>query len=437
MQVSQVSTARDVDDLVDDLLDPRRYQPLVVITPAGDTNAPRVPATLIHKHLTAGGARIVQLTSMTVSHALSDHLPPGLQVYGGALRLYRAPMTLTDDRYRHPLFFTFVGDDPQVTARKVAAALTDAEPRRRPLPAPEHQDHAAPSKPAPPPITGVTPAIFASPTRRAAAETTPADAPAATPPTVSPPHDELAAAAQRLLDIAYAHQSNATELGAANEELRRRVDTLTRQLEAVTSPPPDAGADLARLADLKRENLHLATALTDSKATTQTLKAQITDLQKKNRALRNAHRQEHRSSNQRIPVVYADPEVQLRHELHLTWLAIVPEDERGGQPLRTFTIGPDFIESLGADLIDKEHTLRACVDVLTRRVYTIGHKRRPHPQRTSTAGNAPQQARGDGGLAWRATIRDQAGGPRLLWWELPNGKVELCRAAHHDDVTMS
>ncbi len=129
--------------------------------------------------------------------------------------------------------------------------------------------------------------------------------------------------------------------------------------------------------------------------------------------------------------VFDDPEKQLRHEIEQAWLTSGPETERG--ILRQFTVGPDLLDDLTAHIIDRARTLRVVVDVLTRRAFTMP-SREVHPFRTDESGGASAHTRDDGATAYRASIKvNSPGAPRLMWWELPDGTVELARAAHHDD----
>lgn len=50
---------------------------------------------------------------------------------------------------------------------------------------------------------------------------------------------------------------------------------------------------------------------------------------------------------------------------------------------------------------------------------------------------SPQLSRTDSAMAWRATLAQRTSqAARLLWWELPDGTVELGKAALHDDTTL-
>lgn len=136
-----------------------------------------------------------------------------------------------------------------------------------------------------------------------------------------------------------------------------------------------------------------------------------------------------------LPQVYADPVEQFRFEVWLTWLMLFPDAERAGWPLRTYVVGPDWIESL--DVADRRKILRVTVEVLTRRAAdTAGREVRPH--HLGAAGTTESLVRAaDGARAWRCNLQTNAPqARRLMWWEIPGGTVELAKVALHDDSSM-
>lgn len=76
------------------------------------------------------------------------------------------------------------------------------------------------------------------------------------------------------------------------------------------------------------------------------------------------------------------------------------------------------------------------VDVLTGQA-SADNGRRVHRQRVRQAGGTAPLVRADGVAGWRCDIRSNTpAAPRLLWWALPDGRIELARAAIHDDYAM-
>lgn len=137
------------------------------------------------------------------------------------------------------------------------------------------------------------------------------------------------------------------------------------------------------------------------------------------------------------PAVYADPEVQFRYEVEQHWLSTLPEKERSKHPLAEYLLGSDFLDSLAAlQVVRHDAVLTAVVDVLTGQV-SIKNGRRTHRQRVGRGGGTAPLVRADGAAAWRCDIRSSTpAAPRLLWWVLPDGRIELAKAAVHDDHAM-
>ena len=79
----------DVGILVSRIFDSTRDSALVVVSPASDTNRPRIDSKLLAQHL-APGTELAVLDSMTASERLSDTVDPQFQVYGGGIRVILA-----------------------------------------------------------------------------------------------------------------------------------------------------------------------------------------------------------------------------------------------------------------------------------------------------------------------------------------------------------
>lgn len=136
-------------------------------------------------------------------------------------------------------------------------------------------------------------------------------------------------------------------------------------------------------------------------------------------------------NQQLLPRLFVDDETQFRYEIGETWLRHLPEGDRQQWPLRPFQLGSQFLSSLTTDLAPRQRILAVAVDVLTRRAYELP-ARSVHIYGDGSS-NAPAITRSDGATAYRATIRQCPGGPRLLWWEQVDGTAELAWVGHHDD----
>ncbi|WP_194890916.1 hypothetical protein [Catenulispora pinisilvae] len=135
--------------------------------------------------------------------------------------------------------------------------------------------------------------------------------------------------------------------------------------------------------------------------------------------------------------VYADPAVQFRYEIEQHWLHTLPEKERDQCPLTQYDLGPDFLDSLKTlQIVGRNAVLTAAVDVLTGQA-SAKNGRRVHRQRVGRGGSTAPLVRADGAVGWRCDIRSNtSAAPRLLWWALPDSRIELARAAVHDDHAM-
>ncbi|WP_274036368.1 hypothetical protein [Streptomyces sp. MMBL 11-1] len=137
------------------------------------------------------------------------------------------------------------------------------------------------------------------------------------------------------------------------------------------------------------------------------------------------------------PSVYDDAEKQLRYEIGQVWLWRYPEAERAAWPLRPYRLGPDWLACF-ADIrpAQRRDILDIVTDVLTGRAAEVaGRQVRPH--RTRADGSAPQRVREDGATAWRCNIKSNSpAAPRMTWWKLRDGSLELGRISIHDDTRL-
>ena len=132
--------------------------------------------------------------------------------------------------------------------------------------------------------------------------------------------------------------------------------------------------------------------------------------------------------------LFSDPEERFRDDVQRTWLRTVSETERRDHPLRAFRLGPEFLGSLDLPQAPRTKIVEVVVDVLTRRAYAMASRAvRPHGA-GGAAGVTGQVVRADGATGYRANIRTNTPqAPRLMWWELTDGTVELALAGRHDD----
>ncbi|MFI5752927.1 hypothetical protein ACIBBE_45595 [Streptomyces sp. NPDC051644] len=173
---------------------------------------------------------------------------------------------------------------------------------------------------------------------------------------------------------------------------------------------------------------HLRTLLAAEKRTTSALRQKIRRLSK---GLKAAEERAEADTT----TVYADPEQQFRYEVDQCWLRLVPEPDRPGQPIATFTLGPDWLASLDAiELVDRRKTVEVTVEVLTGLAATIPGRQVHRMRARDERGGAPL-VRDDQAVAMRCHLKNQtSAAPRLMWWKLPDQSIELARVAPHDDT---
>lgn len=116
-------------------------------------------------------------------------------------------------------------------------------------------------------------------------------------------------------------------------------------------------------------------------------------------------------------------------EVAARWVDVYMEP---GRALPAFSIGPDLESSIcECELVDRT----SVVDVATRLVAGLTTSLEVHALRTGRGGSDPQRIRPrDGARAFRCAVkRNCPGAPRLHYWKLPQGQIELVQVAHHDN----
>lgn len=323
-------THRKIDALVEDLDDPDRVTPVVLISNRSHGAGPVAPPENIASLLPSDVA-VWWFKDDEAQWALSGTRDGMYSTYGGAIRVVvRGGMS--DD-----VVITMHDEDAARTPTRVQQAVSKARATLKPPHAPEENPNSGPGS-----------------------------------------HDD-GMWAPRIAELEAAVEQERSErerltrvveqVQAAHKEHRRRLDAMEARLSSIDTPPE---------------------------------------------------------------AVFADPGEQFGHEVQQAWLAQVEPGDRDAWPLREYTLGQDFLDSVdnnGSPLATRPRVVAAAVDVLTRRAYELTG-RHVHPQTQGHAGAAVVR---DGAMAYRAYISQGPSGPRLVWWELPDGTVELSRVAQHDD----
>lgn len=160
--------------LVEDLLNPSRARPIVLISTAADGSGPRLNVARVQEHV-AELADIAVIETGRISMLLEDSLTPGAQVYGGAARVYPVGTAWLKDLWRSPLRIAVTAEDGakmteriiddviSMTLRQKAAdgAVTSVAPVTGAIPTPAVLAGAGKS----------TPALVAAPVAPVAAQT--------------------------------------------------------------------------------------------------------------------------------------------------------------------------------------------------------------------------------------------------------------------------
>lgn len=158
--------------------------------------------------------------------------------------------------------------------------------------------------------------------------------------------------------------------------------------------------------------------------------------------LRGARSRLRRASNSRtlapsgdVPT-FADPEAGFRHLVTTRWAVRTLPSEQASRPLREYTLGPDFLDSLSTlQGIKEEKVADVVVEIVTGLAPQLP-AREVHRLRTGGGGDDPQRQREDGAVAWRASLQAKTPSARRIhYWILPTGEFELAKVATHDDFT--
>jgi hypothetical protein len=131
---------------------------------------------------------------------------------------------------------------------------------------------------------------------------------------------------------------------------------------------------------------------------------------------------------------FTDPEDQFRWEVTCAWVRRIPASEKPLAPLADYTVGPDFLTSLGTvHGVSRAKVVDVIVEVLTGKADN-NPGREVHALRASSGGSADPVRRGEA-TCWRVSLQSHTPSARRLhFWRSANG-IELSRVVLHDDFT--
>jgi hypothetical protein len=132
-------------------------------------------------------------------------------------------------------------------------------------------------------------------------------------------------------------------------------------------------------------------------------------------------------------VVFIDPEEEFRWQVYSAWVHRIPAGEKAARPLGDYSIGPEFLDSLGIiEGISVAKVAGVVVEVLTG-LAESNASRRMHPLRRGAGGEESIVRRG-GATCWRVALQTSTPAARRLhFWRSASG-IELSRVVLHDDV---
>ena len=116
--VFRVESVAEAEDLARHLVDPRRTQPVVLVTAAAGQPAPYLDMAGLSENL-QGLAQLGEMPTGPISWAFSKQLPELCDVYGGAARVYPPGAEWTQNPYSSPLRFLYGPSDGQAAIEQL------------------------------------------------------------------------------------------------------------------------------------------------------------------------------------------------------------------------------------------------------------------------------------------------------------------------------
>ncbi|KMV15983.1 hypothetical protein ACT17_23115 [Mycolicibacterium conceptionense] len=425
----RVEEREQLDEMIRYLESPDRSEAVVIVSPRKAIPPYGVSPRALAEEL-AGRARVYAIASLKLCWAL-DRFDQH-RTYGGAVRITGSTgwsivirtdydnawdriLDTVEEVENHTLITPGPRDEKPNTSPTIARSACTVTPgdlaRRRssPEPTPARAPKPGPIRPSAP-KPGPIPAA--------------AEPPATVPDAAAPTRDDdtntdLAAIRNELARVEQELDSTKRDLDSTRSELdraRQERDALSERLvdsDRVEELRAEYNDERDRRREAESRAISAASQLSKAEAHIEALTSEL--------------------AAERAPV-FSDPEQRLRDEVERTWLRLTPEVERRKYPLREYAIGAAFIDSLDLPQAPRAKIIEVIVEVLTRRALNKPSRAVHAHGNGRSAGTSGQMVRADGARAYRCYIRTHTPqAPRLLWWELTDGTVELALAARHDD----
>lgn len=121
--------------LADHVLDPERTCPIICVTVPTWASQPLLDVAALERELPESAVEVCVVPTGDATWELSRRLPTGLDVYGGAVRLWWPGLHEASDERDHPLFFVHsASDTPSVVERLLTALERGGVVSRRGVP---------------------------------------------------------------------------------------------------------------------------------------------------------------------------------------------------------------------------------------------------------------------------------------------------------------
>jgi hypothetical protein len=204
--------------------------------------------------------------------------------------------------------------------------------------------------------------------------------------------------------------------------------------EAGSSEALDVEPSVELVQGLRRENQQLAGLLKQADSQISALRSQLADTRS---GLRSAVRKAARRGGAEVDdtQLFLDEREQLDFEIHVAWARMTQPSEKKDLPLKKWTYGPDFFESLRqVEGVGRAKVVEVIVHVLTGRDAELA-SRELHQLRSGKGGDDPPVVRAGGETCWRVSLQTKTPSARRLhYWMCTDGSIELSSIRLHDDV---
>jgi len=476
---ARVVDACQVPDFVrDELMLRERNHPIVAVTTATTTGAPWLDVDALAARL-AGRAEVVMLVTGEATWALAEHLPPSLDVYGGAVRIWRPGLSATSRPADHPLLFARSEAQGESVRRQLLARLLPGpppgrggQPRRPPGDAvrPDAWKRLAEEYAVGQVVRGRVQNVkeFGAfvellPGANGLVHKSQMDFHFVNDPSEVVSIGDLvhveilsldAAAARAELSIKKAYgrpPRPAIALAAGElpflgeewleqEQRSARVDdpAALDALDAPGTPQRDEPLALQEVETLRQRVLELESEVETLDEDRHRL---VQRLRRTEHELRSTYDRLEHLRRQTAPET--DPlssEHAFLLNVRLAYARTVGEGERLQRPLLRMRVGPEFLARVRElEGVSLEKVVEVCAQVACGLAHAIP-AREVHQLRAGEGGSPVRTRERDGAKAWRCSLQDNtASARRLHWWSLPGeggGGVEFASVGVHDDYSM-